>query len=191
MDSRTELSLINKHVRQHNREAGEVVYWFEFDWNEPAYPASSFPSPALYSELPTYDDVYDEGGPGPRGRRYSGGLAIPTIYVEEFEDQFTLQDDGRQPIQNLAVTILFRDMELAGLSDPAEFKRHLNDIIFYDEKYYKVWEYRVRGRLPSEVIIAVRGFEIMIDQEFPFDPGPPTLAALDLPWPNTFPAVSV
>jgi len=190
MDTRKELSLINKHIRQHNREAGEVIYWFEFDWNEPTYPGA-YPSPAQYPELPTYDDVYDEGAPGAGGRRYSGGLAIPTIYVEEMEDQFTLQDDGRQVVQNISVTLLYKDVELAGLSNANEYRTHLNDIFFYDEKYYKVWEYRVRGRAPEEVLVAVKGFEVFVDQEFPFDPGPPTLAALDLPWPSTFPPVSV
>jgi hypothetical protein len=192
MDSRVEQSLINKHIRQHNREVGEVIYWFEFDPGVPLYPGSTlFPSSSTVPELPTYDDVYDEGAPGDRGRRYAGGLAIPTIYVEEIEDQFTLQDDGRQVTQNISVTLLYKDVEAAGVSDPAEYGKHLNDIFYYDNRYYKVWEYRVRGRLPDEILVAVRGFEVFVDQEFPFDPGPPTIQAMDLPWPSTFPAVSV
>lgn len=180
MDSRVEQSLINKHIRQHNREAGEVIYWFEFR-----------PFAASASAGSVYDDVYDEGVPGTGGRSYAGGLAIPTIYVEELEDQFTLQDDGRQVTQNISVTLLYKDVEAAGVSDPAEYGKHLNDVFYYDDRYYKVWEYRVRGRLPDEVLVAVRGFEVFVDQEFPFDPGPPTLQAMDLPWPDTFPAVSV
>lgn len=179
-DLRKELSLINKHIRQHNREAGEVVYWFEFR-----------PFAAAASAGSVYDDVYDEGVPGTGGRSYAGGLAIPTIYVEELEDRFTLQDDGRQVLQNLNLLMLFKDVELAGLSNPAEYEAHLNDIFYYDDRYYKVWEYRVRGRAPEEVLVAVKGFEVFVDQEFAFDPGPPTLAALDLPWPSTFPPVVV
>lgn len=194
MDTRKELSLVNKHVRQHNREAGEVIYWFEFNPEGATYPAwSVYPSSSSFpaGSAPIYDDVYDEGAPGLGGRKYAGGLAIPTIYVEEIEDQFTLQDDGRQPTQNISVTLLFKDVESAGMSNPAEYNQHLNDLFYYDERYYKVWDYRVRGRLPDEVIVAVRGFEVFVDQEFPFDPGPPTLAALDLPWPSTFPPVVV
>ena len=180
MDSRKELSLINKHIRQHNREAGETILWFEFvPWANAASAGS------------IYDDVYDEGKPGDGGRSYAGGLVIPTIYVEEIEDQYTLHDDGRQPTQNILVTVLFADMISAGLSNPWEYETHLNDTFMYDNRWYKVWEYRVRGRLPSEVVIGIKGFEIYVDQEFPYDPGPPNPTNPDLPWPSTFPAVSV
>lgn len=175
MDPRKELSLINKHIRQHNREAGEQVYWFEF---VPLATAASVGS--------LYDDVYDEGSPGTGGLSYSGGITIPTIYVEEVEDLFTMQEDARQPTQNIRVTFLFLDAQRAGLSSAREYKGHLNDIFYYDGRYYKVYNYHVRGRLPSEVVIGVEGYEVYVDQEFPYDPGPPIPVHTNLPWPNSF-----
>lgn len=181
MDPRKELSLINKHIRQHHRDSmGEYLLWFEF-----------MPLATAASAGSLYDDVYDEGAPGTGGRSYAGGLSIPTIYVEEFEDRFTAQEEGRQPTQNISATILFVDMERAGISNVSEYNTHLNDIIFYDNRYYKINEYRVRGRLPGDVLIAVQGYEVFLDQEFVFDPGPGVPVAQDLPWPSTFPAVGV
>jgi hypothetical protein len=180
MDPRTELSLINKHVRQHNRDVGESIVWFEF-----------VPLASQASAGSLYDDVYDEGNPGTGGRSYDNGTVIPTIYVEEVEDLFTAQEDGRQPVQNLRVTILYLDAVRSGMSDPKEFNKHLKDIMYYDNRYYRVDEYRVRGRLPSEVVIQVRGYEVFLDQDFVFDPGPATPTVHDHPWPSTFPPLSV
>ncbi len=180
MDPRIELSLINKHIRQHNRDVGEAVMWFEF------LPLGIDPDDGS-----TFDDVYDEGNPGDGGRRYARGVLVPTIYVEEVEDLFTAQDDARQPTQNIRVTILYLDMERAGVTNPDEFNKHLNDMFFYDNRYYKVNDYHVRGRLPTEVVIGIQGYEVFVDQEFPFDPGPGALVIQDLPWPSTFPHASV
>lgn len=178
MDPRVELSLINKHVRQHNREAmGEPVIWFEFL--------------SLGGGGSVYDDIYDEGAPGTAGRVYAGGIVIPTVYISENEDEFVLKDEGRQVIQNIRLTLLFQDVERAGMTDPAEFQRHLNDVFFYDGRYYKVTDYVVWGRLPTEVVIGVSGFEIFPDQEFVYDIGPPPPIQSNLPWPPTFPPVVV
>jgi hypothetical protein len=180
VDDRVELSLINKHVRQHNREAGESVFWFEF-----------VPFADSASAGSVYDDIYNEGPPGVGGRSYSGGLVVPCIYINENEDLFTAMEDGRQPTQNIILSVLFEDMRQAGVQNPDEYNSHLNDIFFYDQRYYKVRDYHVRGRLPSEVVIGIEGYEVMVEQEFPFDPGPPTLISQNLPWPNSFPVVSV
>jgi hypothetical protein len=177
MDPRKELSLINKHVRQHNREAGETVMWFE---RYPFVTAASVGGTA-------YDDVYDEAPYGPGGRVYDAGIVIPTILIQEVEDAMNLREDGRQPTQNIQVTFLYADALRAGMFQPREYETHLNDVFFYDDKYYKVWDYKVRGRLPSEVIIIVRGYEVYVDQEFVNDPGPPVIVNPDLPWPSTFP----
>lgn len=179
MDERTELSLINKHVRQHNRDTGESLIWFEFVPMATAASAGSF-----------YDDVYDEGAPGEGGREYTNGILIPTVYVVEVEDRFTYQEEGRQPTQNLQVTMLYLDVVRAGMTEPREYKKHLNDMFFYDGRYYKVSDYHVRGRLgpTGEVVVGVQGYEVYIDQEFVYDDGPPAPIAMDYPWPTTFPS---
>jgi hypothetical protein len=170
-----ERSLINKHVRYRNREAGEHVIWYEF------MPINTSGS--------VYDDVYNEGGPGSLGRNYKSGVLVPTIYASESEDSFRAIPDGRQVTQNSTVTILFADMERAGVSNPREYNAHLNDMYKYDGRYYKISDYRVRGRLDKEVVITVQGFEVFVDQELPFDPGPDSIFTATLPWPTSFPGV--
>lgn len=179
MDTRRELGLINKHVRYRNREAGEHVIWYEFK--------------SLSAGASVYDDVYDEGAPGSEGKSYTRGVVVPTIYVEEVEDEFRAIDDGRLPTQNIRATILFKDMQAAGVSNPREYSNHLNDIFEYDSRYYRVRAYRARGRLnnehPSgEVLITVTGVEIFPDQEMPFSFGPINPDVHDLPWPTSFPS---
>lgn len=176
-DVRRELSLINKHVRQHNREAGEFIVWFEY--LEEGTPGGT-----------VHDDVYDMGSPvAGEGRTYATGVPIPTIYVDEREDQYYADQDGRQPIQNILVTILYDDMYRAGISDPYEYQPHLNDVFYYQGRYFKVYTYQARGRLQNEVIISVNGYEVYIDQEMPFDPGPETPETQSFDWPTSFPSL--
>lgn len=179
MDPRRELSLINKHVRYRNREAGESLVWYEFK--------------NLGSGGSVYDDVYDEGAPGAGGKSYERGLIIPTIYVEEVEDEFRAIDNGRLPTQNIRVTVLFKDLQAAGVSNPRDYQDHLNDVFEYDSRYYKVRAYKVRGRLhresPSgESVVSITGYEIFPDQEMPFSFGPRNPEVYDLPWPPSFPS---
>jgi len=174
MDPRLEHSLIDKHVRRRNREAGESLIWYEFQ-----------PLQGGYS---VYDDIYDEGVPGASGRNYKRGVVVPTVYIEEMEDGFRSIEDGRQPTQNFSAVILFKDIEAAGVSNPEEYNAHLNDVFEYDGRFYKVRNYRARGRLPDEVVLRVEGFEIFVDQEFPFDRGPQNPKISTLPWPTSFPS---
>ena len=179
VDVRKELSLINKHVRQHHRDSsGEQVIWYEF-----------LPFAASASAGSTYDDVYDEGDVGAGGRVYRPGVPIRTIYVEEVEDQFTAQEDGRQPTQNLYVVMLFDYVRRAGLQTPREYQPHLNDLFTYDNRWFKVNDYTVRGRLEDEVVLRVRGYEAYMGQEFVFDTIPAPVTGYELPWPNTLPVV--
>lgn len=179
-DVRKEYSLITKHIRQHHREAGESLLWFEF---APLASAASAGS--------VYDDVYDEGVPGDGGRAYNSAKAVPTIYVYEFEDQFTPKEEGRQTVQNIRAAFLYEDLVRAGLTFPEDARTHLADIVYYNSRYYRLNDYHVRGRLPGSVVVGIIGFEIYIDQEMPFDPGPGTPLVVDYPWPDTFPVVSV
>ena len=190
MDVRRELDMINRHFRAHHKTAGETIVWYEFDWNEPAYPTSSFPSPDLYSELPTYDDVYDEGGPGTRGRRYKAGVTIPVLLASENEDQKRAIPEGRQVMQTMDLFVSIKDMREAGISIPYEYRGHLNDIFLYDGRYYSVYNYRVRGRLRDDIFLLLQGMEIYLDQEMPNDPGPERLEVTSFPWPTSLPTVS-
>lgn len=164
-----ELGLINKHVRQRNENAGEHVWWYQY-----------FPSPS------TFDDVYDEGAPGSFGRQYLSPVKVPTIYAEENEDNMVLREDARKPTQTTAFTILLRDAVSAGILSPNEYAPHLNDVLYYDNRYYKVFTYHVRGRLKSEVIIKITCYEVFMDEEFVYDNPVDTIN--NDSWPTTFPA---
>lgn len=174
MDVRRELGLIRKQHRHHTRNYGESIVYFEF------LPATS---PASLGTQ--YDDVYDEGIAGVGGRRYATGVVVPVVRAEETEDQRRAIPEGRQPVQTLQITATIEDFRSAGISDPYEYQRHLNDVFLYDGRYYGISMYRVRGRASDDVLVLLSGFEIYINQEMPFDPGPSSMSVQNLPWPST------
>lgn len=176
MELRRELSLIRKHYRQYHREAGESIIWFEF------VPFGINPSTDSI-----YDDVYDEGAPGTGGRRYKDGVVVPVLMITESEDQKRSIPEGRQPVQLSNFIASVEDVREAGIANPFEYQKHLNDIYMYDGRYYSVASYRVRGRARDDVMVVVEGIEIYVNQEMPFDPGPQTYATQNLPWPSTLP----
>jgi len=175
VDLRKELSLINKHIRQHGREAGGSIVWYEF---------------LPLGEGSSYDDIYDEGDLGPTGRSYAPGIVLPTIYIDELEDEFTASDDGRQPTQNIDVTILYQDVLRSGMSEPWEYQKHLNDMLSYDGRFFKVSSFRVRGQAPSDVLVTVRAFEIYVDQDMVYDNPPETPPNSGNLFPPTFPVIT-
>lgn len=177
VDIRRELSHINKHVRHRVNTAGEHVVWFEY-------------LDEKIENGTTYDDLFDVGsGVEGEGRTYAVGVTIPTIYVEEMEDALVVKQEARQPTQNVRVVMLYDDVKKAGLYQPYEYSHHINDIFFYDGRYYKISRYEVRGRLDNDVLVTATGYEVYVEQEFSFDPGPeiPTINALD--WPTSFPGM--
>lgn len=176
MDLRRELSHIRKHYRKYHDDAGESVVWFEFT-----------KLGTNTSTQSVYDDVYDEGVPGAGGRRYSNGVIIPVLMITEAEDQKRAIPEGRQPVQLANFVASIQDFRDAGVSEPYEYKNHLNDMFLYDGRYFSVVSYRVRGRARDDVIVVVEGIEVYINQEMPFDPGPPSLGVSNLPWPSTLP----
>jgi hypothetical protein len=137
----------------------------------------------------TYDDVYDEGNLTGAGRRYLPPLVLPTLYVEEVEDEARAIEEGRQPTQNVKLTMLYRDLVDAGMLNPEEYKPHLNDMFRYDGRYYNVYKYKARGRLREEVIVAVEGVEVYLGQEFVLDVAPTYTPSETLPWPTSLPKV--
>lgn len=176
MDLRRELSHIRKHYRKYHEDAGESVVWFEFT-----------PLGTNTSTQSVYDDVYDEGVPGAGGRKYGNGVILPVLMITEAEDQKRAIPEGRQPVQLTNFVASIEDFRDAGVSNPYEYKSHLNDMFLYDGRYFSVVSYRVRGRARDDVIVVVEGIEIYINQEMPFDPGPASLGITNLPWPSTLP----
>lgn len=180
VDFRKERLLIDKHVRQRHREAGEYITWFEYG---PTVTGASVAAEGFS----LYDSIYDQGYRGEGGRSYSTVLTLPTVYIEEFEDAANANEEGRQPTQNIRVVMLYSDVVNSGMTAPNEYAPHLNDVFAHDGRYYKVYQYRARGRLGRDVVVTVEGFEVMPDQEFMFDEGPPVPVIQDFPWPTAFP----
>lgn len=174
MDTRRELSLIRKHFRFYSRTYGESIVYFEY---------TPFASPASAGSW--YDDVYDEGRVGSGGRSYKTGVTVPVLRIEETEDQKRAIPEGRQPTQVVNFIASIDDFRSAGITDPYEYRNHLNDMFLYDGRYYSIASYRVRGRAKDDVIILVEGYEIYINQELAYDPGPSAMAVQNLPWPST------
>jgi hypothetical protein len=176
MDYRRELDNIRKHYRAYQKQHGETVVWFEF---------IPFGNNPLIDSM--YDDVYDEGSLGAPGRRYKKGAIIPVLTVTEQEDLKRAIPEGRQPIELTSLILSVEDMRSAGILDPFEYRRHLNDMFLYDGRYFSVQTYRVRGRLKDDISVVVEGVEVYINQEMPFDVGPSPYAVQNLPWPSTLP----
>lgn len=174
MDARRELSLIRKNYRQYHREVGETITWFEFERFGPT--GSS------------YDDVYDEGPQGAGGKKYKNGIVLPVIMITETEDTKRAIPEGRQPVQVVNTVLSIEDMRTAGMSQPFEYQQHLNDMFFYDGRYYSVSMYRVRGRAGrDDLLVVVEGIEVYVDEEMVNDPGPQAMGVQNYPWPATLP----
>lgn len=178
MKARRELDQIRRHYRSYVRDFGETVVWFEY-----------LPETTPASAGSTYDDVYDEGGFGAVGRKYKKGVVVPVLMVTETEDQKRAIPEGRQPVQLTNFVASIDDFRKAGVTDPFEYQKHLNDMFLYDGRYFSVATYRARGRLRDDVLVVVEGIEVYINQEMPFDIGPESMRVEDLPWPATLPGI--
>lgn len=178
MEVRRELAAIRKHYREYQQKTNEYVVWFEFT-----------PLGTNTSTTSVYDDVYDEGIAGTGGRRYKTGVTIPVLLVTESEDTKRAIPEGRQPVQLTNVVASVQDFRDAGIDSPYEYQHHLNDMFFYDGRYYSVASYKVRGRAQDDVLVVVEGIEIYLNQEMLFDPGPGAMGTQNLPWPSKLPTV--
>lgn len=174
MDIRRELAHIRKHYREYHGKVGESVVWFEY---QPFANAASAGS--------TYDDVYDEGGYGETGRKYKDGITVPVLMITETEDTKRAIPEGRQPVQIVNLVASMEDFRQAGISNPYEYRPHLNDMFLYDGRYMSVMSYRVRGRGRDDLLVVVEGLEIYLNQEYPNDVGPAPMSIQNLPWPST------
>lgn len=168
-----EVNEINKHYGRYQRGSGETIIWYEF---APLGTAAS---------TSVYDDVYDEGTPGTGGRQYGSGIVLPVLLITETEDLKRSIPEGRQVTQVANFIASYRDFVAAGVSEPYEYRHHLNDIFQYDGRYYSVTTYRVRGRARDDLMIVVEGVELYLDQEFVNDPNVGGYVSPTLPWPAT------
>jgi hypothetical protein len=185
MDPRREIDLISKHYRRHDRGVGETVWWFEFiPFGDDAVTESVFD--------PVYDDspsgYFPQDDPdGTAGRKYRKPIKFPVLWIEENEDDSRPIEQGRIPVQTVQLAASLDEVRKHGMSMPYEYKPHLNDIFFYDRRYYTVNRFRVRGRAQNDLILLVTGLEIYEEHDRSMDAELVTPGGYDLPWPSQFP----
>lgn len=175
MDMRVEANLIRKQYRGYQSNAGESVIWFSYV--------------AVGGGGSVLDDVYDEGVSGSGGKAYSLGVSIPILMITESEDTKRAIPEGRQPVELVNFVASMQDFRDAGIPEPYEYRKHLNDMFLYDGRYFSVMSYRARGRLRDDILVVVEGMEIYINQEMPFDAGPENYKILNHSWPTALPKI--
>ena len=166
MDTRREALAIQRHFNWYHKAIGEAVIYFKFNADD--------------SE---YDRVYDEGF-----RRYHTGVRIPILWVDQMEAVEDYAAEGRRPTQRIRLAVAARAMYESGVSitevhgnrlqdsSPSKIWRRdrMEDIFYYDGRFYEVSGFQIRGRLQGEdVIIGVTGIESFHsdDMNLDFPPG--------------------
>jgi hypothetical protein len=166
MDTRREVKQIFKHFDRYHDTIGEACVYFRFDADDSAY-----------------DDVYDEGY-----RRYHVGIRMPILWVDQMEAVEDYTPEGRRPTERLRFASSARSVYEAGVSvtevhgnrlqdeSPSEIWRRdrLHDVLYYDQRYWEVSGFQIRGRAKGEdVIIGISAVESFTadDRAFDFPPG--------------------
>jgi hypothetical protein len=127
----------------------------------------------------TYDRVYDEAN-----RAYQTGIALPVLWIDQQEDPESYSAEGRRPTQRLRFAASARSINNVGIDateahggrlwDERPFGKpwwndRLNDLVYYDGRFYEVSDFQIRGRIRQDVIIGVAGIETQPMDESIFD----------------------
>lgn len=166
MDPRREATQIAKHFERFHHTFGEAIIYFRFNADDSVY-----------------DRVYDEGF-----RRYHRGVRIPILWVDQMEAVEDYSPEGRRPTQRIRMAVSARPMYESGISitevhgnglsdtspSPVWRRDRVNDIFWYDSRFFEVSGFQIRGRLQGEdVIIGITGIESFHadDMSLDFPPG--------------------
>lgn len=167
MDLRTELQHIHERgFRWYEQNLGKVVLWHEY-----------------HSEASQFDDTYDEGG-----RVYFVGVPITALWVIVSEDTRNQSETGRRPTERITMAFSMRTLETSAISEPQDYARHLNDIVRYDNRLWRLDSYNIRGDITASTIVGIEGVQIFEDEEMMFDTPSEGMAGTSLqrsmPYPN-------
>lgn len=167
VDPRREAHHIHKEFQRYQSRFGEAVMWFVFDT------ASS-----------QYDSVYDEGF-----RQYQQAKKVPVLWVDQQEASEEYGPEGRRPTQRIRLAVGARTLWECGISvteahgnriqdesiSPVWKDDRLNDLLYYDGRFYSISNFQIHGRLQGEdVIIGISGIETYPSDEFNLDISPST-----------------
>jgi hypothetical protein len=171
MEARREVAQIHKHFKRYHKDMGEGIIYYRFD-----------------ADTSHYDNVYDEGF-----RRYHPGIRMGILWVDQMEAVEDYSAEGRRPTQRFRGAVSSRDMYEAGFSitethgnqltdlPPNSIWRRdrMHDIFYYDNRYYEVSGFQIRGRVKGEdVIIGITGIETFPSDDMVLDYRPGTVPAL-------------
>ena len=152
MDTRREALQIQKHFGRYHDTIGEALIYYRFD-----------------ADNSTYDRVYDEGY-----RRYHIGVRIPILWVDQMEAVEDYGPEGRRPTMRIRLAMGARSVYEAGISvsevhgnqltdaspSPIWRRDRMHDIFYYDNRFFEVSGFQIRGRVQGEdVIIGLTGIE--------------------------------
>jgi hypothetical protein len=162
LDTRREALHIEREFNRYHQKIGESVVWFRFD-----------------TQASEYSALYDEGG-----RAYQSGILVPLLWVDQIEAPEQYTPEGRRPYQSLRFAVSAKAMYEVGIGD-REAHGHrvwdagvikdtwlddrLNDICYYNGRYYEIMNFQIRGRIREDVIIGVTCTEIYVEDERVFD----------------------
>lgn len=190
VDVRREIAHINKEYESYYRVIGEEVVWFRFD-----------------TVNSRWDDVYDEGG-----NTYLPGVRIPALWIDQIEDPEQYSGEGRRPRQRLRFAVSAEELKQRGIGAeeahgrriydekgspprPAQVGRplaawlddRLNDVVYYDGRYYAISNFQIRGRAQyTDAIVGVSALEEIVEDETIYDFFPSrTQFGIPIPPPDT------
>lgn len=133
---------------------GEEVEWFELDV------AASTSHP-----------VYDEPG----NRVYKPPVRVTMIQIDETEPVEMSGHEGRHSTGSIRAGVTAQALREAGISAThAHAPQHLNDIIYWNGRYFAISKFDIQGRIRGDAVIGISAVEVMEFEEYVFDTTPPT-----------------
>jgi hypothetical protein len=162
LDARRESAHIQREMARYSRQVGETVIWFQFD--------------VVNSN---YDSVYNESG-----RRWLRGIAVPTLWIDQGESPEQYMPEGRRTRVTLRFAVSAQAIIEAhiglqeahghrvfdqGLLGDGWFDDRLNDIVYYDGRFWEVNNFQIRGRIRQDNVLGVTCTETYPEDEYTWD----------------------
>jgi hypothetical protein len=162
LDTRRESNHIQRELLRYQARIGEAVIWFEFDVDNSQF-----------------DRVYNEGG-----RFYRQGRAVATLWVDQGEAPEQYLPEGRRTVVTLRFAVAARTITEVGIGlqeahghriydrgliNEKWFDDRLNDVLYYDGRYWEVNNFQIRGRIREDNILGVTCTETYPEDEYTFD----------------------
>jgi len=162
IDTRREIAHVQREFQRRQAETGEAVIWFMYD--------------VISSQ---YDRVYDEGF-----RRYKRGISVTGMWFDQGEAPEQYTPEGRRTVVTLRFAVGARTITEVGIGileahghrvydrgliKDSWFDDRLNDIVYYDGRYWEVTNFQIRGRYREDTILGVTCTETYPEDEYTFD----------------------